>query len=110
MEATFAMMLRAEGIEFGYESQTWELVPRQTFQGETLKAVTYTPDFTIGDVVVEIKGWRNDVYPLKRKLIAAFIKRMRPDTIFIEANSPREMREAITRIKQKQTGAWDTTC
>lgn len=110
MEATFAMMLRAEGIDFGYESQTWELLPRQTFQGETLKAVTYTPDFTIGDIVVEIKGWRNDVYPLKKKLIAAFIKRVKPDTTFIEASSPKMMMEAVARIKQKQTGSWDTTC
>lgn len=98
MEARFAKMLDEAGVDFEYEAQTWELLPKQTFQDESIRPVTYTPDFIIGDVAVEIKGFKNDVYPLKRKLIAKFIKENRPDTVFIEAYTVADMRKALDKI------------
>jgi len=102
LEVRFAMMLDAEKIPFVYEEETWVVLDKQTYMGKTIRCVTYTPDFIIGNVVVEIKGFRNDVFPLKRKLIIKFINDNRPDTIFIEAKTVADMRAAVDVIKQQK--------
>ena len=102
LEVRFAMMLDAEKIPFAYEEETWVVLDKQTYMGKTIRCVTYTPDFIIGNVVVEIKGFRNDVFPLKRKLIIKFINDNRPDTIFIEAKTVADMRAAVDIIKQQK--------
>lgn len=103
LEVRFAMMLDAEKIPFAYEEETWVVLDKQTYMGKTIRCVTYTPDFIIGDVVVEIKGFRNDVFPLKKKLIIKFINENRPDTVFIEAKTVADMRAAVDVIKQKKS-------
>lgn len=102
MEVTFAMMLDSEGIEYGYESETWMLMQPQKYMGKTIRAVTYTPDFIVDNVIIEIKGWRNDVFPLKKKLIIKFINDNCPDTLFIEARNINDMRQAIYEIKKRR--------
>lgn len=103
LEVRFAMMLDAEKIPFAYEEETWVVLDKQTYMGKTIRCVTYTPDFIIGNVVVEIKGFRNDVFPLKKKLIIKFINENRPDTVFIEAKTVADMRAAVDVIKQKKS-------
>lgn len=62
------------------------LQPKMRRFGQTIRAITYTPDFscTLGwsgrPVVVDAKGYRMEVYKLKRKL---FMQRY-PDTAFWE--------------------------
>lgn len=102
LETRFARMLDENHISFTYEAETWEIVPKQKYLGKTVRAVTYTPDFIIGDVVVEIKGFRNDVFPLKKKLIIKFINESKPDTVFIEARTVADMTDAVNLILQKQ--------
>ncbi len=101
LEATFAKLLKEQGIAFQYEQETWELLPKQRYAGKCVRPITYTPDFIIGDYVVEVKGYRNDVFPVKRKLIIKYILDNRPGTIFIEARSVRDMQMAIDLIKQQ---------
>lgn len=100
LEVRFAMMLDAENIPFAYEEETWVVLDKQTYMGKTIRCVTYTPDFIIGNVVVEIKGFRNDVFPLKRKLIIKFINENRPDTLFFEAKTVADMRMVVDFIKR----------
>lgn len=102
MEATFAMMLEAEGIDFDYEGETWVILQPQKYQGKTIRAVTYTPDFIVDDVIIEIKGWRNDVFPLKKKLIIKFINENCPHRLFVEARNVGDMRAAINEIKKRK--------
>lgn len=103
LEVRFAMMLDAEKIPFAYEEETWVVLDKQIYMGQTIRCVTYTPDFIIGNVVVEIKGFRNDVFPLKRKLIIKFINENRPATVFIEAKTVADMRAAVETIKKQKT-------
>lgn len=103
LEVRFAMMLDAEKIPFAYEEETWVVLDKQTYMGKTIRCVTYTPDFIIGNVVVEIKGFRNDVFPLKRKLIIKFINENRPNTVFIEAKTVADMRAAVDIIKHQKS-------
>ncbi|NGM69051.1 hypothetical protein G6M89_08500 [Natronolimnobius sp. AArcel1] len=50
-EASIDQILHDAGFEYTYEEQLFELSDR-----------TYTPDFVVGDVVIEVKGmvWEND--------------------------------------------------
>lgn len=100
LEVRFAMMLDAEKIPFAYEEETWVVLDKQTYMGKTIRCVTYTPDFIISNVVVEVKGFRNDVFPLKRKLIIKFINENRPDTLFFEAKTVADMRMVVDFIKR----------
>lgn len=100
LEVRFAMMLDAEKIPFAYEEETWVVLDKQTYMGKTIRCVTYTPDFIIGNVVVEVKGFRNDVFPLKRKLIIKFINENRPGTFFFEAKTVADMRMVVDFIKR----------
>jgi hypothetical protein len=58
------------------------------FLGRKRIAITYTPDFKYYDkvdkqwVIVDVKGFRTDVYKIKLKL---FLKLLPENTIFIEA-------------------------
>lgn len=68
-----------------------------------LQEITYTPDFTFEYngilVIVEAKGFINDVYPVKRKLFRKMLERMRKPVLFFEIYSKRQMLAAIDIIK-----------
>lgn len=102
LEAKFAKILTEAGVQFKYEFPTYELLPRQEFQGETLRPVTYTPDFFVKDFIIEVKGFKNDVYPLKKKLIANFLNKHFPAQKFIEIHNERDMRAALQSILNEQ--------
>lgn len=101
LEARFARMLKEHGIEFEYEKETWELLPKQRWAGKVVRPITYTPDFIIGDVVVEIKGFRTDVFNVKRKLIVKYLLEHHPEVTFVEAHSIGDMTKAVEIIKSK---------
>ncbi len=101
LEAKFARMLDVRGIAFDYEKEKWTLLEKQRYMGETIRCVQYTPDFIIGDIVVEVKGFRNDVFPLKRKLIIKYINERRPDLRFFEVKNERDMNAVIILILNK---------
>lgn len=52
----------------------FELVPSQVYQGKTMKKVSYIADFMYKDikrgitVVEDVKGFKTDVYKIKKKL------------------------------------------
>lgn len=102
LEARFARMLKENGIGFEYEQEHWELVPKQRWMGKCVRPITYTPDFVIGDVVVEIKGFRDNVYLVKRKLVIKYILEHRPEVTFVEAHTIGDMTKVVELIKSKQ--------
>lgn len=103
LEARFAKMLDDEGLEYKYEEETWELFPKFKYRGKTYRPITYTPDFIIGDHVVEIKGWQNDVYRVKKKLILMHIMDCFPGKQFHEVKTVGDMRNLIFIIKNQET-------
>jgi hypothetical protein len=67
-EAKFYLYLKACGYKI-------ELQPKFELQatfidnvGKKRKAITYKADFQIGNVVIDVKGFRTDVFNLKEKL------------------------------------------
>lgn len=76
-------------------------------------AITYTPDFIIRHglklVIIEMKGFPNDVYPVKKKLFRKFLEGMLEEAIqvnagakvlFFELKSMREVNKTIDIIKE----------
>lgn len=73
---------------------------------EKLRPITYTPDFTftVGNTIIfmEVKGYMNDVYPIKRKLFRAYLEKVKNSgqrVAFFEIFSVRHLMQAINIIK-----------
>ena len=79
---------------------------------KTLRKSVYTPDFTFDyknfHVIIEIKGFSNDVWPLKRKLflsnLQAGLYPINKTVLFFEIHSIRELVQAIKIIKGEESG------
>lgn len=50
-EKEIDLLLHKASITYEYEPKTFELTDE----------LTYTPDFIVGDIVIEVKGWPNDI-------------------------------------------------
>lgn len=105
--------LLEEGINPDYEKITFNLVDgfsptipfynriRKRFQldYQNILPVTYTPDFTFELngvlVIMEVKGFENDIFPLKRKLFRKYLETLGRLVMFFEVRTKREALEAL---------------
>ena len=79
---------------------------------------TYTPDFVFiakdkkTVVIIEAKGFMNDVYPIKRKLFRAYLEKVTVETkqqiIYFEIYTKKQLNEAIEIIETEYGTAKDT--
>jgi hypothetical protein len=120
LEATCFKILSEEGFNPEYEKRKFVLwegyypnVPFYTKDKKTgslkldfvkIKDITYTPDITFWYkgtlVVVEIKGFENDVYPYKKKMFRKLME-FQKDVVIFEIFSKKTMLEAIKIIKNE---------
>lgn len=100
--------LKKNNISFEYEKKTFVLMDKFELSGEKIRPITYTPDFTSGDIstwVIECKGFSNDVWPLKWKLFKrhlytiSLITKKSPDLYIVK--NQKEVIEVIQKIKEK---------
>lgn len=65
--------------------------------------ISYTPDFMFGykgkNIILELKGLENDVYPLKKKLFRAYLEKNCSNSIYFEIFSKKQLLQAIEIIK-----------
>ena len=70
LEARCAQILKENNISFEYEPLKIEYIPKFEYYGEKYRAAFYTPDFIIDNkYILEIKGFPNEVYRYKKKLV-----------------------------------------
>lgn len=76
---------------------------------ERVRPITYTPDFTLYPekgiiIIVEAKGFPNDVYPLKRKLILSYLNDIKDGNkyIFAEVRNVKQIEQLINFVNTKQ--------
>lgn len=94
--------------------QVWSTYSRRgqaaVFQPDIrkLRDLTYTPDFVYrhGNVldIIEVKGFRNDVYPVKRKLFIDYLNKSDHQGLevrFFEVTTIHSMKKCIKEIKNK---------
>ena len=88
MELLVYKTLVDKGYHPAYEPFTFDIIPgfKPTIQfyvdgkiqTSKVRAITYTPDFMFNHnnflVFVEVKGWENDTYSLKKKLFRKYLE------------------------------------
>lgn len=111
--------LREQGLPVEYEPQKfiiWEgFKPTVPFYNKDLKTrmlkletkkiidISYTPDFIVKYnsymAILELKGFENNVYPLKKKIFRKWLETNIPKSIYFEIYTKKQLLQAIDIIK-----------
>lgn len=100
LEAETAKALDKLGIPFTYEKRRLELIEgfRSPFQKDKVRSVTYTPDFEIGAIMLECKGFETPEWKIKKKLVFKYLSQNEPTTVFYQiGNAGKDLLEALDR-------------
>lgn len=116
-ERVYKKLREALNVEIYYEQYTYDIIPAfdasvyfySTFvsKKDKVRKVTYTPDlvFTINGytIIIECKGFPNDVYPLKRKLFRRYLESLenKDKILFFEIKHVKECETIIQIINEK---------
>jgi hypothetical protein len=73
LEAYTYQKLKEAGIEAGYETVKFTLIEPFKYNKESVRAMTYTPDFVGEDFIIECKGFGNDAFPLRWKIFKYYL-------------------------------------
>lgn len=99
LEATAAKMLTESGLQFKYEPFKITLLPTMKYNGKTIRAVTYCPDFICHNFIIEIKGWKTDRWIIKQKMIIYLVINGTIPYEFREVHTVKELKQVIEEIK-----------
>lgn len=104
-EARCAQILKENNISFEYEPLKIEYIPKFEYYGEKYRAAFYTPDFIIDNkYILEIKGFPNEVYRYKKKLV--LLKLLEDNNYtkyrFFEIKTITQLRQWIKNYKDKK--------
>lgn len=118
-EARIYKVLVAEGFDPLYEKVTFILSEKirptvpffNRIKGllgldmKPVQAITYTPDFTFEYngilIVIEVKGFENDVFPVKRNLFRKHLETLNQPSMFFEVRTKKELLEALRIIRME---------
>lgn len=92
LEAQTAQTLDEMGIPFAYEERKIELFKgfRTPFQKDKVRAINYMPDFEIGPIMLECKGFETPEWKLKKKLLFKYLMENEPETIFYQIHDAKK--------------------
>ena len=98
LEAETAEALDNMGLPIRYEERRITILEgfRCPYQKDKVRDVTYKPDFLIGDIIIECKGFETPEWMLKKKLIFKYLMEHEPEAIFYQIkDSRRELLKAL---------------
>ena len=101
LEKDTAMVFDKLGIAFEYEPIKFEVFKgfRCRYQKEKVIAVTYTPDFVVGDILWECKGMATPEWNIKKKLLFRYLEENNLDYTFIQTRDARKsLLEALDNL------------
>ena len=92
LEAQTAKTLDEIGVPYDYETRKIELLEgfRSPFQKEKVRSITYTPDFIIGPIMLECKGFETPEWKIKKKMLFKWLLENEPETIFYQIHDSRK--------------------
>lgn len=106
-------LLETTGLDFKYEplkvvlQQSFKLKTLHYKKGKlikTIREITYTPDFVVYHnnitAYIEVKGFQNDSYPLKKKLFLNWLEKQDGVNYFFEVYNKTDLINAINIIKE----------
>jgi ribosomal protein S8 len=118
MEARVYQILVSEGLNPEYESKTitlWEgFTPTIPYYKKTkgslnylekakVRNITYTPDFYFNynglNVYIEVKGFVNDVFPVKKKMFRKYLEEKESPAMVFEIYTLTQLKDALIKIK-----------
>jgi hypothetical protein len=83
-------------IKADYEKYKFTLLDSFRFNDESVRKMTYTPDFVGEEFVIECKGFSNDAFPLRWKLFKHFLF---TNNIQYDLYLPRNQKQVIEVIE-----------
>lgn len=92
LEADTAKVLDTLGIPFSYESRKIVLLDgfRCPYQKDKVIAITYKPDFNIGHLMLECKGFETPEWKLKKKMLFKYLMTNEPDTVYLQTHDAKK--------------------
>jgi hypothetical protein len=92
LEVQTAKTLDELGLPYAYEERTITLIDkfRCPYQKDMVRACTYKPDFIIGPIMLECKGFETPEWKIKKKLIFKWLMENEPDTVFCQKHDSRK--------------------
>lgn len=89
LEADTAEALDKLGIPFVYEGRKITLLEGfySPFQKKKVIGITYTPDFEVGNIIIECKGFETPEWRNKKKYILKYLMENEPQTLFYQTHN-----------------------
>ena len=92
--------LKEANIYVEYESKRYTLLPSFKFDNQTIRAITYLPDFIGKDFVIECKGYANESFPLREKLFKYYLTKNEPNNRYFLVKTQKQVDALIDTLKQ----------
>ena len=120
LEAYMYKALKAAKIKAKYEGVSYELIPSFDFKnkcyerqanskgeyrnrgGKKIRKVTYTPDFTGDNFIIECKGRPNESFPIRWKLFKMYAAKKLPKVKIYKPQNQKECDETVNLILGKR--------
>lgn len=86
LEAETAKVLDSLNIPYKYEYRKLPIFSgfRCPYQKDKVRDIIYKPDFEIGNIMLECKGFETPEWRIKKKLIFKYLLEKEPNTIFYQ--------------------------
>lgn len=92
--------LKEANINVSYESKRYILIDGFIYENKKIRPITYLPDFVGNSFIIECKGFPNDSWALREKLIKRYITLNEPDTKFYMVHNKKEVDELIKNLQK----------
>ena len=90
--------LKEANIYAEYEKHRYELLPAFVFNNKKVRAITYLPDFVGENFIIECKGFPNDAWPIREKLMLYYLSKVNADIKFYVVHNQKEVNKIIQEI------------
>lgn len=87
LEYNVSKILDFYDLPYQYEEKKFILQKAFKYKGETIRAITYTPDFILDNIIIECKGFPTDSWKIKRKLFLNILSKEYEKYHYIEIYS-----------------------
>lgn len=103
LEAEIARLLNENQVAFKYEPFKMVLLPSFKYLDNSIREWSYTPDFVIyNNIIVEVKGYPNDVWGVKKKMILKKIVDSNYEYEFYEVKNKKQLTELLKKLKNRE--------
>lgn len=92
--------LKEANIDVEYEKHRYELLPAFTFNSKKVRAITYLPDFVGKDFIIECKGYPNDAWPIREKLMKYYLYKTKSNINFYIVHNQKEVDNLIKILNE----------